>query len=106
MPLFDPDCALDELYADYSAKADALRFDLCRQRAAQLAGQARERDAVLQGLLAEAEAGMRQVLQARTRLDDGSYGSCTRCGEVIDAQRLMSWPAVDCCMECAQRVLI
>ena len=54
-------------------------------------------------LLAEAEAGMRQVGMARLRLADGCYGVCQRCGEVIEPARLQALPAAEFCLSCADR---
>ncbi|MDX5371793.1 MAG: TraR/DksA C4-type zinc finger protein [Pseudomonadaceae bacterium] len=103
---FDPKPALDALYEQYSARANAIRHDLGLQRSADFAEQAGERqnDEVLQALLAEAEAGMRQVGLARLRLADGSYGRCQRCGEAIEPARLQALPAAEFCLACADRL--
>lgn len=45
----------------------------------------------------------RAIEAALLRLSDGSYGSCTDCGEAIDAARLENDPAVSRCYECQQR---
>ncbi|MEO4047206.1 TraR/DksA family transcriptional regulator [Pseudomonas sp. CAU 1711] len=102
----DPKTALDALYEQYSKRANAIRHDLGLQRSADFAEQAGERqnDEVLNALLAEAEAGMRQVGLARLRLADGSYGLCQRCGEPIEAGRLQALPAAEFCLACADKV--
>ena len=101
----DPRAALDALYDEYSQRATAIRRDLGLQRNADFAEQAVERqnDEVLEALLAEAEAGMRQVGMARLRLADGCYGVCQRCGEVIEPARLQALPAAEFCLSCADR---
>ena len=37
------------------------------------------------------------------RLDAGSYGTCTRCGEPVGAGRLAARPAAALCIRCAGR---
>lgn len=100
---FDPRAALDALAAEYSQRAAAIRRDLGRTHSADFAEQAQQRqnDDVLRALLAEAEAGMRQVGLARLRLADGSYGLCQRCGESIEDKRLRALPAAERCLRCA-----
>lgn len=103
MPDFDPAAALDRLFDEYSRRATAIRHDLGLQHDADFAEQAVERqnDEVLQALLAEAEAGLRQVGLARLHLADGSYGQCQRCGEPIEPARLRALPAAEFCLSCA-----
>ena len=60
-----------------------------RQRAA-LSGQQEERD--------RNELG--QVQAALRRLDAGSYGDCSSCGEPIPLNRLMVQPAAERCAAC------
>lgn len=47
-----------------------------------------------------AEQELEQVLAARRRLDDHSYGNCLDCGEAIDLRRLTSLPAAPFCTAC------
>ena len=103
MSAFDPRPALDALAIEYSHRAEAIRRDLGRTHSPDFAEQAQQRqnDDVLRALLAEAEAGMRQVGLARLRLADGSYGYCVRCGESIEARRLEALPAAEHCLRCA-----
>lgn len=103
MPAFDPHVALHSLLNEYSARAKAIRQDLARTHSADFAEQAQQRqnDEVLQALLAEAEAGMRQVGLAKLRLAEGRYGLCLRCGEAISPARLQVMPAAEFCLACA-----
>lgn len=43
---------------------------------------------------------LEQLLAARRRLKDGSYGECLDCGEAIDERRLMMLPATPYCTSC------
>jgi DnaK suppressor protein len=43
---------------------------------------------------------LEQVLAARQRLLDGSYGDCLNCGEAIDLRRLTALPATPFCTAC------
>ena len=52
---------------------------------------------------AYARQALEEVERALARIADGTYGSCVRCGEPINAERLMALPRVGCCIDC-QRV--
>lgn len=43
---------------------------------------------------------LEQVLAARRRVNDHSYGLCMDCGEPIDLRRLMALPATPFCTAC------
>ncbi len=45
---------------------------------------------------------LQRVKAALTRLDDGDYGDCLRCGEGIDNKRLDADPAATLCIACAR----
>lgn len=98
MSAFDPATALETLATEYAARAAAIRRDLARSHSPDFAEQAvqRQNDEVLEGLLAEAEAGM--------RLAEGRYGQCERCGEAIEPARLAALPAAEYCLRCADLV--
>lgn len=51
---------------------------------------------------AEALAHLREIDGALGRLDDGSYGVCTRCGKPIARARLDARPAAELCIDCAR----
>ena len=44
-----------------------------------------------------------QVGRAVRRIDEGTYGSCERCGNPIDAARLKALPHASLCMDCKRR---
>ncbi len=43
---------------------------------------------------------IQQIEEALHRIDDGSYGVCTMCGQLIRKPRLLNQPFVMTCMEC------
>ena len=49
----------------------------------------------------EATHELAEINAALQRLDSGSYGSCARCGEKIDTERLIVRPASAECLDCA-----
>jgi DnaK suppressor protein len=58
-----------------------------------------------QAVVEQAKAGqavqqLEQVVAARRRLLDGSYGECLDCGEEIDLRRLSAMPATPYCTAC------
>lgn len=105
MTAFDPHVELGQLFDEYSARAQAIRQDLARTHSPDFAEQAtqRQNDEVLEALLAEAEAGMRQVGLAKLRLAEGQYGLCLSCGEAINPARLAVMPAAEYCLSCADK---
>lgn len=50
----------------------------------------------------ETSGALKRVRMAMTRVDDGSYGKCIKCGEMIDTDRLGIDPTADLCMNCAK----
>jgi len=44
-----------------------------------------------------------RVRAAMKRVDDGSYGKCIGCGEMIDTDRLGIDPTAELCMACAKK---
>jgi DnaK suppressor protein len=43
---------------------------------------------------------LRQIDGALARLDDGTFGTCQRCGKPINEERLEAFPYVEFCIEC------
>ncbi len=50
------------------------------------------------------EQELQQIALALKRLDEGEYGCCIECGEVIIAQRLAVDPAAALCIDCASQL--
>lgn len=48
----------------------------------------------------QAKLELDQILAARRRIDDGTYGECQDCGEPIDPRRLMALPGTPYCTAC------
>jgi RNA polymerase-binding transcription factor DksA len=57
--------------------------------------------AQVRSLLDDAERRLHALDEAAARVDAGTYGSCTRCGSPIGAERLAALPATDRCVGCA-----
>ena len=55
---------------------------------------------VLHPLRDAARAALREVQRALWRMDDGSYGRCTSCGEPVGVERLEVVPQAALCMPC------
>ena len=43
---------------------------------------------------------LRQIEDALSRLDDGTFGTCQRCHKAINPERLEAFPYVEFCIEC------
>ena len=50
--------------------------------------------------LSHATTELGQVSAALRRIDEGSYGACQECGEMIDDRRLLALPATPFCTAC------
>ena len=103
MTEINPRIRLEALASEYTTRAEAIERDLSRTHAQSFSEQAtqRQNDMVLQGLLADARTSLKDVQKALTRLDDGTYGECEKCGEPISAARLAAVPAAPFCINCA-----
>jgi len=64
---------------------------------------ANERDLLIETLNRQANL-LSQVLYALQRVDDGSYGVCIQCGEVISGKRLNALPWAALCLRCQEAV--
>ena len=61
----------------------------------------REGDEVLEGVGVNGQHEIRRIEGALGRIDDGSYGICTKCGGEISQERLDLLPATPFCRDCA-----
>ena len=52
-------------------------------------------------LMAAARDHLAEIARAAARIEDGSYGTCGRCGRQIGAERLAARPATPTCINCA-----
>jgi RNA polymerase-binding transcription factor DksA len=51
----------------------------------------------------ETSDSLKRVRQAMKRVDDGTYGKCVQCGEMIDTDRLGIDPTAELCVSCAKK---
>ena len=56
------------------------------------------------GHMGNINRNIQQIDEALHRIDDGTYGVCTMCGQLIRKPRLMNQPFVLTCMECQSEV--
>ena len=52
------------------------------------------------GQVGNLQRTLQQIDEALHRIDDGTYGICTVCGQLIRKPRLLNQPFVQTCMEC------
>ena len=76
---------------DQSSVGRLSRMDALQQQA--MAQNARQRT----------EEELRRIEAALRRCEDGSYGYCARCDELIDPRRLELYPAAGLCIACAEK---
>lgn len=50
----------------------------------------------------ETTDALKRVRSAMQRVDDGTYGKCVKCGEMINTDRLGVDPTAELCMDCAK----
>ena len=62
----------------------------------------RENDDVLNAIDDEAQQTLRLIESALRRIEDGTYGTCSVCGEEIPEARLKALPYVTTCVNCAE----
>jgi RNA polymerase-binding protein DksA len=60
-----------------------------------------ENDPVLEGLDESGRLELAAIRSALARLDEGSYGSCSKCGRPIDERRQEAMPTATTCLACA-----
>lgn len=56
-----------------------------------------------QSLSNHARRQLEQIDDALRRMDAGNYGTCERCGNQIEADRLEALPQATLCMDCKRR---
>jgi len=61
-----------------------------------------ENDAVLAGIGEATKQELAQINRALAQLDQGSYGTCSSCGQPIDSRRMNALPYSDLCISCAE----
>lgn len=51
----------------------------------------------------ETSEALQRVRSAMKRVEEGSYGKCIKCGEMINTDRLAIDPTAEYCMDCAKK---
>ena len=59
---------------------------------------------IVVGRLSHMKQRLAQVQVALTRLDEGKYGICARCGNEINPERLKAIPYTAFCVNCQERL--
>lgn len=59
--------------------------------------------ATIEGLKREVDKRLIQVKKAVTRMKLGKYGTCEKCGQMINTDRLMVFPEATVCMKCEKK---
>ncbi len=57
----------------------------------------------VEGLRKEIDKTLIQIRKALTRIKIGKYGTCEICGEMIDTDRLVIFPAATKCVSCEKK---
>jgi len=86
-------------------RIEAIKQDFAKGRSADFAEQTteKENDEVLMQLQADAETELREVNKALVRLEQGTFGECEQCAEVIPQARLDALPYTSFCVHCAEQ---
>jgi len=53
-------------------------------------------------IVEQARESLEQIERAMRRMDEGTYGTCARCGEPIPAERLEAMPEAELCVSCKE----
>lgn len=89
--------------AELNERIDRIKADIGRGLEAdskEQAGQLENKE-VLDALANEATVEVAQISAALLRMDEGTYGICSGCGQTIDARRLDARPYALECISCA-----
>ncbi len=96
--------ALETRLVELGARVDEIEGDLRSPHSADWGERATEieDDEMLESLEESSIREIREIRDALQRLDSGSYGICTACGESIDPKRLAALPSAANCIKCAE----
>lgn len=84
--------------ADVHHKSEPVEKDFAEQATQ------RENDDVLNALENDARQTIIQINRALLKLENGSYGICSECGEEISEPRLKTIPYASLCIKCADKL--
>jgi DnaK suppressor protein len=96
---------LEAQLVELKGRQDRIAQDLATPLNPDLSEQAveMEDDASLEGQAALTAREIASVQRALTRIKNGTYGECVRCGEQIAAKRLEARPEAALCIKCARK---
>ena len=79
--------------------------DIQKEHSADWSEQAQERqnDEVLEAIGNESRNELAQINKALERIEDGTYTTCSSCGEDINLERLEAVPYTNLCIQCADQ---
>jgi RNA polymerase-binding protein DksA len=61
-----------------------------------------ENQEALEVIVKTETAEIHQIQAALTRISEGTYGTCAKCGEPIDPRRLKALPTAATCISCSK----
>ncbi|NKB56500.1 MAG: TraR/DksA family transcriptional regulator [Alphaproteobacteria bacterium] len=95
--------ALEDRRNALSVKAEEIEGELRTLGDPDFSEQATEAegDEVLEGLESSALLEISKINAALARIENGTYGTCTTCGEPVGDERLVSVPHAAQCISCA-----
>ena len=90
--------------ADLLARAKVIEDDLRHPLDADFSEQAIDLadDEALEGVDEVLRDEIRQIANALARIDNGTYGTCAKCGGEIRRERLVARPIATRCIACAE----
>ncbi|ALO47004.1 TraR/DksA family transcriptional regulator [Pseudohongiella spirulinae] len=94
---------LQALRQELTTRMEGIQADLSsgRSQDSEERAQENENEEVLQALAVDARNEIREIDAALARIHDGSYGTCTTCGEAIATARIDAYPMAVKCINCA-----
>lgn len=97
---------LEQRLGELQGRLERIETTLASPVSADFAEQASEREdeEALQGQDSLIVNEIATIRGAIDRIDYGTYGDCTRCGEAIGEKRLAAYPEVALCIDCARTV--
>ena len=94
---------LNEKLARLEERLLIIKKDLSKIRSADFSERdvERENHEVIEAIGGETESAIQDIRSALERIDEGTYGSCSSCGEEISIRRLEVLPETAVCLSCA-----
>lgn len=94
---------LHQKKADLTQRIAAIEKDFKKGRSADFAEQTteRENDEVLTEIRYEAKSELTLVHNAILQIEQGNYGRCVHCENIIHPERLLAIPYTTTCIKCA-----